>query len=112
MKFDIKSVTKTLPGLAVKTGGAIASSMVVKAIPFGDEKTKNGIIFAVGAILSGQKGTLGQLGEGMAIGAGLRLASSFGIAGAQTFEPFDDEYTGIQGAGVLDMGDMDTEDDY
>jgi hypothetical protein len=108
MKFNMKNVTKTLPGLAVKTGGAIASSMAVNAIPFGDDKTKNGIIFAVGAILSGTKGTLGQLGEGMAIGAGMKLASSFGIAGAQTFAPFD-EFAAIQGASVMEMGEYDND---
>lgn len=66
--------------------GGVASNYVGKFVPFGNEKVKAIAPLIVGYLLSGQKGAVGKVGEGMIAGAGANLLKSFGIGNT----PVDD----------------------
>ena len=72
---------KNLQPVLLKAGGAIASNFAVKVLPFGNDRVKQAIVAGIGLVLSGQKGAIGQLGEGMAIGQIANIAKGFGIGG-------------------------------
>lgn len=98
--MKLNSLKKNLMPTLVKAGGAIAGSYAQKFIPFGSDRVKAGAVTVLGLLLSGQKSTMGQLGEGMAIGGALSLAKSFGIgggdfiAGGDFINGIDDLYAG------------------
>jgi len=88
--MKLGKITKNLQPTLVKAGGAIAGGMVQKLIPFGSDRVKSGVVLLGGLFLSGSKGVMGQLGEGMAIGGALKLANSFGIGGGDMIGAIDD----------------------
>ena len=88
MKFKIQNLTKSLLPAVVKSGGAIAATIVADKIPVGSSKVKNAIVAGLGLFAAAsRKGTktnvLADLGEGAVIGSMLNLAQDFKIAGAQ-----------------------------
>lgn len=79
--MKLGKITKNLQPTLVKAGGAIAGGMAKKIIPFGSDRVKDGVLLLAGLMLSGSKGVMGQLGEGVAIGRAMSLAQGFGIGG-------------------------------
>lgn len=84
---------KNLQPVLLKAGGAIAGNFATKVIPFGNDRVKQAVVAAVGLVGSGSKGAIGQLCEGMAIGAIANIAKGFGI-GADGFIMGTDGFIG------------------
>ena len=75
----LKNIGKNLPGALALGAGAIAGGYVSKLLPIGNDKIKAAAPVVVGLLLSGQKGMVAKLGEGMIAGGFANLAKSFGI---------------------------------
>lgn len=87
--MKLGKITKNLQPIAMKAAGAVAGSMAAKFIPFGNDRVKSGVITLVGLVLSTQKGTLGQIGEGVAISGVVKVAQSYGIGGGDSIDGID-----------------------
>lgn len=116
--MKLGKITKNLQPTLVKAGGAIVGSMAAKLIPFGNDKVKSGVVLLGGLLLSGSKGIVGQLGEGMAIGGALNLAKSFGIGGGDMIGTIDDaRFIGAiddlpAGGNIMGLVDYNANDSY
>lgn len=86
MKLRLKNVQP----IVVMGVGAIVGGIVTSKIPVGNDKVKTAIVAGVGIMLSGQKGFLGQIGSGMAVGAIKDLGKAFGIGNAGYLAGTDD----------------------
>jgi len=101
--MKLNKLTKNLQPALVMTAGAIGSGYLTKVIPFGSDRVKDGVCAALGLVLSGQKGMMGQLGTGVLIGSAARLAKGFGIGGGDFIGGIDDA-TFINGIDDLTAG--------
>ncbi len=73
----------TLTDAAGLVAGGVGTNVVSRYIPVANPMLKNGIVIALGAVLSGKKGFIGNVGKGMVAAGGSRLVSSLvpGLAG-------------------------------
>lgn len=86
--------------------GAIASGYVTKLLPVQNDKIKAAAPLAVGFLLLGKKGILGDLGAGMIAGGAISLAQSFGIGAIENPVMDLDELDTLEVEGVEDVEDV------
>jgi len=79
----LKNIGKNLQPAIGLTLGSVASGMVTKFIPIGDDRIKNAIALLGGLILmgtgKGKNAMLGNVGAGIVAGSGARIAAGFGL---------------------------------
>lgn len=95
----------TLPKVGGLAAGAIGANLLVSKIPMGNDKIKNGIGIVAGIFLSGQKGFMGNVGNGIIAQCAGNLGKSFGIGGTMIgevedviIEGLEDEDNGMNGS--------------
>ena len=73
MKLLSKNTITDAAGLVA---GGVGTNVLSRFIPIANPMLKNGAVIVLGAILSGKKGFIGNVGKGMVAAGGSRLVSS------------------------------------
>jgi hypothetical protein len=82
MAKKMKLTGKIMPVVGI-AAGAIGSGFVTKFVPIQNDKIKSAIPLALGFLLLGRKGLIGDLGAGMIAGGAINLAKTFGIGATE-----------------------------
>lgn len=106
--------SKLMPTVGI-AAGAIGSGFVTKFVPIQNDKIKAAVPLALGFLLLGKKGILGDVGAGMIAGGSIALGQSFGIGAIENpvmdLDELDTlEVEGIDPADVVSGADFEEEE--